>query len=234
MRRAQALTWLLLGLFLAAQLAFAQAARPLRPRIEEMPTPPSPLALKVLAFGDDQFLVRALDRWLQDVGDGGGRVRPLREYDYDRVVGWLKAADSLDAQSQYPYELATHYFGALSDPATAPQKVKTIVEYCRDAALADPPRRWEWLVWAAVKAQALVKDRPLAHQLAIDLAAMRDRAGVPPWLPLLAIPLYRFSGDLAAAQSLEADPGLADLRRRAVDDLVNRRDLSNQLDNRSP
>lgn len=223
MRRAQALTWLLLSLFLAAQLAFAQAAKPLRARIEEMPYPPSPPALKLLAFGDDQFLFRALCRWLQDVGDGGGRVRPLRDYDYDRVVGWLRAADALDAESQYPYELATNYFGALSDPATAPARVAKIVEYCREAALADPPRRWQWLVWAAAKTPLTVKDRGLAHLLATDFLAMRDQAEVPPWLPLLAIPLYRFSGDLAAAHALETDPALAELRRQAVETLARQR-----------
>ncbi|HIJ63611.1 MAG TPA: hypothetical protein HPQ04_13030, partial [Rhodospirillaceae bacterium] len=130
---------------LAAQLAFAHQVRGLRAAIEEMPYPLSDRALKFLAFGDDQFLFRGIARWLQDVGDGGGRLRPLRDYDYGRVVGWLEILDRLDGESDYGYSLAAHYFGAVTED----KKVKIIAEYLRGAAMARPARRWPWLVWAA-------------------------------------------------------------------------------------
>jgi hypothetical protein len=195
----------------------------LRPAIEEMPPPLSRTALKVLALGDDEFLFRALTLWLQDVGDGGGRLRPLREYDYDRVVGWLKALDGLDERADYAHIVAARYFGALVDPESAPSRVGKIAEYFRGLAEKDPARRWPWLVWAGVKVQTTVKDRRLAARLAGDLVALKGHPAVPDWLPLIAIRLYRLAGNEAAARALAADPALRDVRERAM------RELSNEL-----
>lgn len=217
---ASALIWLLLAAFLSAQLIFAHAVKPLRPAIEEMPYPLGGMALKALAFGDDQFVFRAVARWLQDVGDGGGRMRPLRDYDYDRVVGWLRRLDSLDDRSDYAHVLAARYFGALVEPKAGPPRVKKIAEYLRQVALGDPAHRWSWLVWAAIAEQHMVKDRALGLTLANDAASLRGNAAVPAWLPLIAIPLYRLAGDEAAARALEADPALAEVRRQALAELA--------------
>lgn len=217
--RSAAIIWGLLLLFLAAQIGFARATASLRAAIEEIPQPLGPTALKGLALGDDQFLFRAVARWLQDVGDGGGRVRPLREYDYDRVVGWLKALDDMDDRSEYVYFLAAHYFGALSDPTTAPQRVGKIVEYLRQSAMARPEQRWSWLVWSAAKTQRLVKDHALALRLAHDLSDLRGNSAVPAWLALLAPPLYRTAGDEAAARALESDPRLIAERDHLAEEL---------------
>jgi hypothetical protein len=214
MRPARRLPWVWLILFaaLTMQIGTARWLRPLRPGIEEMPYPLGDQGLKGLSLGDDQFLFRALARWLQDVGDGGGRVRPLRDYDYDRVVGWLKALDGLDPRSEYLYWLGSHYFGAITDPGKGPEKVAKVVDYFRTAALADPEHRWSWLVWAAVKAHHTVKDKALMAKVAADLVSLKGRSDIPAWLPLLAIPLYRAAGDGAAAKALEDDPMLRDIR----------------------
>ena len=79
--------WLALGALLAAQIWFFEQTAGLRPAIEDMPPPPTETALKAIAFGDKEFLFRHLGRWLQGVGDGGGRLHPLRDFDYDDVVG---------------------------------------------------------------------------------------------------------------------------------------------------
>jgi hypothetical protein len=212
--------WIGLIAFLLAQLGYSQSVRPLRPAIEEMPFPVSDLGLKALALGDDQFLFRYLARWLQDVGDGGGRVRPLVEYDYDRVVDWLKVLDRLDERSDYSFQLAARYFGAVMEPNLGPARVRKIVLYFRACALADPARRWPELVWAAERTRRVVKDPELSGLIAGDLVALRDNPRVPPWLPLLAAPLYRFAGNVAKAEELETDPVLSKLRRDAFRDLV--------------
>jgi hypothetical protein len=211
--------WIVLVAFLAAQLAFSQVVRPLRPAIEEMPFPLSDFSMKALAFGDDQFLFRYLARWLQDVGDGGGRVRPLKDYDYDRVVDWLKLIDSLDDRSDYSFLLAARYFGALMEPISGPSRVRKIVLYFRERALADPARRWPGLVWAAGRVSRVVKDRELSRLIATDLVNLRDNPQVPYWLPLLASALYRFAGDFKTADALDADPKLSLQRREAIREL---------------
>ncbi len=208
------LVWIPLIALLLAQIGFSALVRPLRPAIEEMPFPLGDLGLKAVALGDDQFLFRYLARWLQDVGDGGGRVRPLVDYDYDRVVGWLRTLDHLDDRSDYSYLLAARYFGAVMDPISGPPRVRKIVEYFRQVGLADPGRHWPWLVWAATKTHRVVKDKALSSGIADDLAALRDNPDVPSWLPLLASPLYRFAGNVKAADMLDQDPRLIDIRRR--------------------
>lgn len=213
------LLWLLLLAFLAGQIAYSQVLRPLRAGIEEMPPPLSANALKLLAFGDDQLLFRAMAHWLQDVGDGGGRLRPLRDFDYDRVVAWLKTLDHMDARSDYSYELAAHYFGAIT---ADPSRRKKIVVYLRDVGMADPAGHWTWLVWAAVTTGHGVDDCNLAAGLADDLVSLRGRADVPDWLPLMAIRLYRLAGNDAAAKALESDPRLMDARRRVTEELAKR------------
>ena len=204
--------WLALLLLLSAQLMFAHHVRDLRAGIDEMPYPLRGVALKTLAFGDDQFLFRAVARWLQDVGDGGGRVRPLRDYDYTRVVGWLQTLDKLDGQSDYGYVLAAHYFGAVTDI----QKVAVIAEYFRTEGMTDPARRWTWLVWAVAQTIHRIKDQRLASSLAKDILSLRGDSRVPDWLLLLVPGLYQTAGETSAAAALERDPAFQDLKRGAA------------------
>lgn len=214
--------WAAILLLLGAQVLVSHHLKPLRPAIEEMPYPPSPLALKALALGDDQFLFRAEVSWLQGVGDGGGRLKPLRDYDYDRVVDWLRIVDGLDPQSRSLFEIGARYFGAISDPATAPLKLKPLAAYFLQVGMSDPAHRWPWLVWAAVKAQHTIHDPELAHQAADDLLSLRGAADSPYWLPLLAMPLFRVAGDPDRAAALAADPDMIRLRRRAFAELNGR------------
>jgi hypothetical protein len=194
----------------------------LRPAIEEIPPPFSPIVLKALALGDEEFLFRASSLWLQEVGDGGGRVRPLRDYDYDRVVGWLTVLDTINGRSDYAHTVAAHYFGALSDPQAAPLRVGKIAEYFRRMAMGDPARHWPWLVWAGVKAQTTAKDPVLAARLADDFVSLKAAPGVPDWLPLIAIRLYQVAGNEPAARALAADPDLLDVRQRASREILDK------------
>lgn len=204
---------------LLAQLLMGWHLRPLRPAIDQMPPPPSSSSLTAMALGDSQFLFRLQTLWLLDFGDGGGRLKPLRDYDYDRVVGWLRGVDSLDSRSDAVYQLGSHYFGALTDPATAPAKVGRIADFFEQAGMADPVHRWPWLVWSAIITQRLVKDPKLAGRLGTDVMALRDDKSVPDWLPLLAIPLFQIAGNQAEAERLSHDPDMIVLRREALENL---------------
>lgn len=197
--------WGLLMLLVAAQVWLAVGSRHLRSAIEEMPPPPSAQALRAMALGDTEFLYRHLGRWLEYVGDGGGRVRPLREYDYDRVVGWLEVVDDLDARrSDYIHVLAAQYFGQVS---IDPTRVRKIVDYLRGVALADPVKNWRWLVWASHQARKPINDPALMKAIAHDFQSpeLKDPS-VPAWVRAMPIRLYRDAGDEAdsrdAAQNL--------------------------------
>lgn len=172
-----------------------------------MPPPPSENALKAMALGDNEFLFRHLGRWLEFVGDGGGRVRPLRFYDYDRVVGWMRALDQLDEErSDFIHVIATRYFGEITKAVDVDhRRLRTIIDYLRIVSLQDPARYWNWLVWSAVKARTDIKDPALVAALAHDLQSpeLRDPR-VPAWVRVLPVRLYRAAGDEAAAKDAEA------------------------------
>jgi len=220
--RSAAPLWAAILLLFGGQVLVSQHLKPFRPAIEEMPYPPNPLALKALGLGDDQFLFRAEVSWLQGVGDGGGRLKPLKDYDYDRVIEWLRVIDGLDPQSRSLFEVGARYFGAISDPGSAPLKLKALATYFLEVGMSDPAQRWPWLVWAAVKAQHTIGDKELARRAADQLMSLRGAAGAPYWLPLLAPPLYRAAGDSDRAALVMADPDMIRLRQRAFTELNGR------------
>lgn len=199
--------WALILVFMAVQVWFTSEHRGLRAVIDEMPPPPTELSLKAMAMGDDEFLFRHLGRWLEFVGDGGGRVRALRVYDYDRVVGWMQALDQLDAsRSDFVHEIAARYFGEITTAVDVDHsRVRKIVEYLRLVALADPARNWKWMIWASVKARKDLNDPILVKAIAHDLQSpeLHDRR-VPAWVRALPIRLYQFAGDEADARDAQA------------------------------
>lgn len=219
-RAGTVLLWLSLLAAGGVQLAVGAVLRPLHPAIETMPPPPTPSALRATAFGDNQFLFRAQTQWLETVGDGGGRLRPLREFDYDRVTEWLRLVGDLDPRSDAVFQVGSTYYGALTDPATASTKLKPLVAYFETAAMADPAIHWSWLAWAAVKIQHVVKDPDLARRTAGDLLSLRQASPTPAWLPLLAIPLLRIAGEEAEADRLAHDPDMVARRKEAADSLI--------------
>ena len=199
--------WVLILLCVAAQAWFSFDHRGLRGTIDEISAPPTDLALKAMALGDDEFLFRHLGRWLEFVGDGGGRVRSLRYYDYDRVVGWMQALDRLDHnRSDFVHAIAARYFGEITKAVDVDhQRVRKIIDYLRTVALADPVRNWQWLVWSSGKARKDLNDPALVKAIARDLQSpeLRDPR-VPAWVRVLPARLYHFAGDEEAARDAEA------------------------------
>ncbi len=221
-RMGTVLLWGALLLLVLVQIGSNLALRPLRPAIEEMPYPLSPLAMRALALGDDQFLFRTEISWLQSVGDGGGRVRPLKDYDYGRIIDWMRLIDGLDLNSQSIYALGSNYFGAILDPVAGPPKIKLVAQYFVEAGVADPARRWPWLVWAAVKIQRTVKDPDLARNTADSISTLPQSADIPDWIPLLEMPLYRVAGEKEKAAALAASPDMIARRRRVASNFKTR------------
>lgn len=194
---APASLWLALLVLVVVQIGFVGYTWRIRPAIEEMPPPPSPLTVKAMALGDDEFLYRYLGYWLQGVGDGGGRLRPLREYDYDRVVAWMRTIDRLDERAEYIHQLATSYFGAERIDLG---RVRKILAYLHGVAIEDPKHRWPYLVWCANIARDTLKDKELARALAADFGSDAMKAPtIPAWVRMIGVRLYAFVGDQKAA-----------------------------------
>lgn len=219
--------WLPLMALAVVQAWFVHGlTRQMRPGIEEMPPPPTLMALKAMALGDEEFMFRYMGRWLQGVGDGGGRVRPLRVYDYDRVVNWLKALDAFDAErSDYVHALAAKYFGQVN---IDPDRVRKIADYLRAVGEKDPAHRWQWLVWCGRAAHFPLKDPALTKAIAHDLQSPElNRPDIPAWVRVLPVRLYHQVGDEEDARAAAATISPEDIiefnrERHALDEAIRR------------
>lgn len=132
-----------------------------------LPDLPQDRAVDALAFGDSQFLFRYLALTLQNAGDNGGRVTPLKNYDYEKVVAWLELLDHLDVQTHWTIAMSNGYFGQTQNT----DDVKPIVRYMQSHVAQDPAVKWPWLVNAINLARHRYKGDWLALDVARQLAS---------------------------------------------------------------
>jgi hypothetical protein len=160
----------LMAVLIAAAVAhgaFAWANRERRPDMIVLESPPGAVARTVLSFGDAQFLYRYWSAHLQNAGDTGGRATPLRDYNYDDVVGWLRALQALDKDSHQHSFLAAHYF------AQTPNLVDTrrIIDFMIADVALSPARKWYWLTYGMTTAQKKLNDLDYALAISRQLAS---------------------------------------------------------------
>ncbi len=160
-----------IGLLLAA-LVLVQAItswtiRDIRPTRGILPDLPQSAALDGLAFGDRQFLFRYLALNLQNAGDNGGRVTPLRNYDYGVVVEWLRLLESLDLDSHWPVAMANGYFGQTQKI----EDVEPIIRFMQSHVARQPERKWPWLNNGVHLARHRLRDDWVALDVAVQVAS---------------------------------------------------------------
>lgn len=206
---------------LCLQALFWSQTRDLRAGLEEVPPAPSPAVANALALGDHQFLYRTTTFALQNLGDEGGRVTPLKDYDYQRLGRWFSLLDQFDPRSNYLPVLVGHYFSQSPEP----DHVRVVIAYLSRIALREPAQNWRWLAHAVYLARHKVKDLGLALNLAYRLAAL-EAPGMPIWTRQMPAFVLAEVGDKEAARDLmeailESDPNLAageiDFMREFID-----------------
>ena len=186
-------SFLLLAAF-AAQLAYGYSLRHIRPHWEILDPPMSDRALDAAAFGDRQFLYRVLVVELQNAGDEGGRVTPIKNYDVDLVVAWMEMLDRLDLSAHHHIGLAMRYFSLNQDKPT----LEPLVRYAMRHVAQDPRRKLDWLSQALMMTQIRLKNDTLALEIA-DQMASYDFPEINPLAYQIAPILHERAGDLEAA-----------------------------------
>jgi len=194
---------------LCVQALFWSQTRELRAGWEGVPPAPAPEVANALALGDRQFLYRTTAFVLQNMGDEGGRVTPLKNYDYQRLGQWFALLDQFDPRSNFLPVLVGHYFSQSPEP----DHVRVVIGYLARIAVRDPARNWRWLAHAVYLARHKVKDLNLALGLAQRLAAL-DAPGMPIWTRQMPAFVLAEVGDKEAARDLmeaiiESNPNLA-------------------------
>jgi hypothetical protein len=195
--RRGALILLAAALLLHAALALHHRER--RAEWAGVPPPPPLAVAPAMALGDPQLFYRAATFALQNMGDEGGRVTPLAEYDYARLGGWLDLLDRLDPEARYAPALAAYYFGQTPDS----ESLRRIIAYLNVVGARDPARNWRWLAHAVYLARHRLHDLPLALAVARHLAGLPE-GEVPRWVRQMPAFVLAEVGEREAARDLMA------------------------------
>jgi len=190
---------ILLAAALALNLAFWAGSKFIYAKWEGVPPVPTRDGAAMMALGDTQFAYRLGAITLQNLGDSGGRVTPIRSYDYARLGAWFKLLDDLDPASDHVPMLAAYYFGATRVPAD----VAVVVDYLSVAGVRPIGSKWRWLVHAIFLARHRLGDLQLALDLAYKLSKMQlvDDA-MPAWARQMPAFVLKEQGDREDARKI--------------------------------
>lgn len=169
-------TWLAVIAALLACLAFSHESRAIKTRWPGVPPSPSQPAALMFGFGDRGLSYYVTGLTLQNMGDIGGRMTPLKAYDMNHVAEWLWLTYAFDTKARYAPLLGGYYFSATQDPS----KLRPVIEYLGVAGNSTENGLWRLLAQGVYLARFKLKDQELALQLAYKLAAL-DGPDLPIW-----------------------------------------------------
>jgi hypothetical protein len=178
----------LLGVALAAHIAWQSSRPPPRQVAESLPPAPRAEALRLAAFGESAAAARLTMLYLQGFD--------ARGVDAARLTAWLRTALALDPLSAYPLFAAARVFAETPDPAAS----RAMLEFVYQEFARDPDRRWPWLAHAALLAKHRLKDLPLARRYAAAIERHTTDPTIPDWARQMEIFILEEMNELEAAR----------------------------------
>ena len=199
MKRNNTIRVLKIALTLAVILnvAFWFYSRETKAQWLNVPPVPSTFSAVSSTLGDKQFASRIIAIMIQNLGNTGGRITPIKDYDFEKLGGWLRLHYELDSNSDIVPYMAAHYFSASQDPT----KVRPVIDYLRIAGNSTQGEKWRWLAQAVYIARFKYKDLDLAYEIADELAAL-DKEDLPEWTRHLQVNILNQRGEKEAALQL--------------------------------
>lgn len=185
---------------LAVAVAFWQGSSDIEARWAGVPPVPSMRTATLMTLGDRELAYRSGALTLQTLGDGGGRVVPLKDYDYHKLGAWFDVLDELDPASDHVPMIAAYYFGA----SYVPGDIAVIVKYLSRIGDSPAGQKWRWLAHAAYLARHRMDNLDLALDLAYKLTRIQPLNGkpLPIWARQMPAFLLNAQGDKAASRQL--------------------------------
>lgn len=184
----------------ALAIVFWQGSSDYEARWAGVPPVPSVRTATLMTLGDTQLAYRSGALTLQMLGDGGGRVVPLKEYDYAKLAAWFDVLDALDPAADHVPMIAAYYFGA----SRVPGDIAYIVSYL--TRIGDNPagQKWRWLGHAAYLARHRMDNLDLALDLAYTLSRIEpvDGKPMPIWARQMPAFLLNAQGDKQTSRAL--------------------------------
>jgi len=186
-----------LTLAVIMNIAFWFHSRDLKTQWLNVPPVPSEFSAMSSTLGDGQFAARVISIIIQNLGSTGGRVTPIKDYDFEKLGGWLNLHYALDAKSNLVPYIAAYYFGASQDPS----KIRPVIEYLHKVGNSPEGQKWRWLAQAVYLARFKLEDLNLATKLAQDLAVLPNE-DMPAWARHLEVNILNQRGEKEAALQL--------------------------------
>jgi tetratricopeptide (TPR) repeat protein len=131
---------------------------------------------------------------LQNLGSTGGRIVPLHEYNYDKLVEWFFLTDSLDPKSNFISRLAAYYYGSSQDK----EDLRKLLVFLEKQGTANTGRKWLLLVYGMKIARYELGDMDKALHFA-NLLANLDNPDMPDWTRRAPAIILSAKGDKEAA-----------------------------------
>ncbi len=182
---------------LALNVSLWFTVKSLRTEWGNVPPTPGKVGALWTALGDEQFAYRLYGLFIQNMGDTGGRVVSLNEYNYEELSKWFVLQNELDPRSDFTPFLAGYFFGFIKDP----EKLRPLVRYLELAAGNGEGEKWRFLAQAAFLARFKMQDQELALKLAYKLSQF-DNPGMPPWAKQMPAFILSSEGEKEAAFAL--------------------------------
>lgn len=165
-----------------------------------VPPVPDKNGLLVTTLGDAQLAYRFSALTMQNLGDAGGRIVPLSEYDYARLEDWLMLFYELDSRSDFLPVIAAYYFGATRDPEDSMHMVNFLEVV---GSNPDKYNNWRWLAQAIYMARYRANDNERALELAYKLSDMGKKdLDLPLWTRHMPSFVLADQGEKKAARDL--------------------------------
>ena len=168
-----------------------------------VPPVPSKNFAPAMGFGDRELAYRMGATGLQNMGDGGGRVTPLLDYDYALLFKWFQLLHHLNPKAEAVPLLAGYYYSFVKNP----EQQKYVVAYLAHVGYSLEGEKWRWLAQAVFLARHRLRDLDYALKLANDLASLYDQSmgTMPLWTKQMpAFVMVAMDEKEAARQLIEA------------------------------
>ena len=165
-----------------------------------VPPVPSEISAVSSTLGDKQFASRVISMMIQNLGSTGGRITPIKDYDFEKLGGWFMLNHSLDPNANIIPFMAAYYFGSSQDPP----KIRPVIDYLRVAGNSTEGEKWRWLAQAIYLSRFKLKDLNLAIEMSEELAAL-EKQDMPAWTRHLKVSVLNQQGEKEAALKLMID-----------------------------
>lgn len=167
-----------LAVFLGLTIALWLGTHHMQARWAGVPPVPSKEGAMMMTLGDAQFSYRFGAITLQNLGNTGGNIVPVKDYDYEKLGKWFWLLNDLDPASNHVPMMAAYYFGA----TPVVKDLTVVVRYLGHVGQVPVGNKWRWLVQAVFLARHRLNDLDLALDYAYKLSRMNPAGDtLPVW-----------------------------------------------------